>query len=158
MKWKVLLIPSQLTWLLQPLDAFHFASLKRRLYMAQVHDQVTSNDGQVEFESWAKSMCSEVHHSFEVANAMPMFEGCGFRIPCREFHKKLAPHVPTTPLGLVRKLSMNELSECIGKRCDAIYSLLFHENIPAHKQLEHILVRSPAQRLRMKRSLSTLGD
>ena len=156
LKWKVLLIPSKLTWLLQPLDVAMFAGLKSSLYRAHVENQVNSETGVVQFEKWSTTMIAKVHSMLEVADGKTMFEKCGFGIPTHSVPKKILPYLPDGELGYVRKLTMDELTSYMGIRCDAHYRLLFKENIPHDRQYHKVIVYSPTHRLRLKRSVSSM--
>ena len=156
LKWKILLIPSKLTWLLQPLDVGLFAGLKHKLYLQHVQNQVESTTGEVKFEQWSKTVMDIVQEEFEAANGRNMFEKCGFSIPTQSMPKKIQPFLPTEDLGFVRKVSMDELTSYMGIRSDAHYQLLFKENIPHDRVDQKIVLCTPTHRMTSKRSLSSM--
>ena len=155
LKWKVLLIPSKLTWLLQPLDVNLFAALKSSLYRAHVENQINSTTGQVKFEQWSTTMLARVHSMLEAADGKNMFEKCGFDIPTHTMPKKILPCLSLGDLGCVRKLTIDELTSYMGIRGDAHHGLLFKENIPHDRQHHKLILCTPTHRLRLKRSLSS---
>ena len=156
LKWKVLLIPSKLTWLLQPLDVWMFSNVKRNLYLAQVENQIKSTTGTVSFQEWSTTVFGKIQTMFVNTEVRQKFEKCGFKLPTNNMPKHLLPYMPHESLGKVRKLTMAELTMYMGSRCDACYKLLFKENIP-HDLAHHMIVlQSPMHRLSSKRSLSSL--
>ena len=156
LKWKVLLIPSKMTWLLQPLDAHMYAGLKEKLYIANITDRMESETGIVDFATWSKSVFSTVDKAFANVTGKAMFHKCGCQLPMRAVHHKLEPYIPSDALGPVRKLSIVELSSYIGKRSDAMYPFLFYDNIPESMKHNHVALRAPTSRMSSKRSLSAL--
>ena len=156
LKWKVLLIPSKLTWLLQPLDVGLFSGLKHKLYLQHVQNQIKSTTGEVKFPQWSKTVMDVVQEQFQTADGRSMFEKCGFGIPTHAFPKKIQPFLPTEDLGFVRKVSMDELTSYMGIRADAHYRLLFQESIPHDRVHQKIVLCTPTHRMTSKRSLSSM--
>ena len=156
LKWKVLLIPSKLTWLLQPLDVWMFSHLKRHLYLAQVQNQINSTTGTTSFEEWSTTLFDKIQTLFVNTEMRHKFENCGFQIPTNSMPKHLLPYLPHDSLGPVRKLTMAELNMYMGGRCDACYKLLFKENIPHDRAHRMIVLQTPMHRFSSKRSLSSL--
>ena len=156
LNWKVLFVPSKMTWLLQPLDVGMFANLKRQLFLSQVENQIQSLHGGVPFDLWSSTVFSKVQSMFEECIGRTMFQKCGFCIPNNPMPKRLLPYMPLADLGCVRKLTQDELSSYIGFRCDRIYNFLFSECIPHERARDKIVVCTPTHRLNSKRSMSSM--
>ena len=156
LNWKVLFVPSKMTWLLQPLDVGMFRNLKRQLFLKQVENQISSSSGGVGFDLWVEGVISKVQNMFEECDGRTMFQQCGFCIPNNPMPKRIVPYMPMADLGCVRKLTQDELSSYIGYRCDRIYNLLFAESIPHERARNKIVVCTPTHRLSSKRSMSSM--
>ena len=156
LKWKVLLVPSKLTWLLQPLDCYFFSNLKRSLFRVHIDNRVKSKTGKVSFDQWSTTMIAKVDSMHQIADGKTMFEKCAFRTPMKTMPKKIQPYLPDGDLGCVRKVSVDELTSYMGIRADTHYALMFKDRIPDDHQHNKIFLCTPTHRLTSKRSMSSM--
>ena len=154
--WRVLLIPSKLTWLLQPLDAYMFAQLKRKLHDTNIQQQTESEIGQQTFQNWATTCFNVVSESFKETEGQPMFNKCGYSLPSTCISDRVMQFVDMAALPNFRRLTEDELSVYIGKKSAAIHPLLFAQHVPACMCDRRIVVHRPLTRLTSKRSQSEL--
>ena len=150
MKWKVLFVPGKLTYLLQPLDAWFFASFKQSLYKMNTKARIASTSGEESFETWAEVCFSTIQACFANTSTTHMFHKCGFEIPNSTINETIMHHLPESALGMTRKLTMDELADVMGACTHLQYRLLFHEDIPEENRNHHIVVRKPLLRMRSK--------
>lgn len=150
--WKVLLVPSKLTWLLQPLDAYFFAQFKHHLNSAHAAQKMTTPDGVQTFEAWLDTTISCIHTIFGSAQARASFEKCGATNRCGLISEKIMRCLDTSNLPGVRKLTECELHEYIGVKKKGIHALMFNTRVPEHAKHMPALIPKLTRRFSSKRS------
>ena len=156
LKWKVLLVPSRLTWLLQPLDAYHFASFKHRLTESMAARRTHSTSGTLEFEDWLSTSLECLNSFFQEAAGDISFRKCGCTAFSAGISAKVKEHVVYEKPSTVRRLTEPELHEYMGKKVKHIHKLLFKETIPDSAANGLVHIHPLARRISRKRSLESL--
>ena len=153
MKWRILMIPAGLTYLLQPLDAYVFGQFKRRLQESHVANRLQTKDGDQSFESWMQTNVDTIANTFSHMDTKPYFERCGCTIPSSCLSKIVQRYVDEADLGKHRKLTKHELSQYLGMTANAHHSFLFPTSVPESMASMNISLHVPTHRLTSKKSL-----
>ena len=88
-KWQVLLIPSKLTWTLQPLDAYHLAKLKGKLHEIHAEQRIASVDGQQTLDEWLHASMNAMTASFQNCNGKNTFKKRGMTLDPNQISDKV---------------------------------------------------------------------
>ena len=152
-KWKVLLIPSKLTGLLQPLDAWVFAAFKKQLHVAAMHTNIRRDNTEHDLSLWLGNVLSTITCSFTQTSSKAHFEKCGLTARKERIRPSVLTHIKAELLGIIRTLTVDELTFYIGKNADALRKLLFTTAVPEEFQHAHVHNFLPHQRMSSKRSL-----
>ena len=155
-KWRLMLIPSKLTYMLQPLDAYVFARLKHRLHHDHSYTRINISDGHPGFLDWAKTSMSTINSMFETLEAQLFFQKCGCSIPKSVLSEPIWRFVQHANMGHHRKLTKDELSFFMGRASAMQWHLVFRDPIPENFRDRPIVIRSPTHRLSSKRSFQSL--
>jgi len=152
-KWKILLIPSKLTGVLQPLDVSVFAGFKKKLHVANMKSNISRRETKYDFELWANNTLTTIGSTFKTLDAKACFEKCGLTPRKDKIRESVLTYVKPDLLGHIRMLSKDELSFYIGKKGDHLHKFLFADAVPA--VMQHAVVHNwvPHQRMSSKRSL-----
>ncbi len=156
--WKVCLIPSRLTYLLQPLDAYIFALFKQRVYVDHMEARCSARAGELSYSEWMHTCARSMRSYLQPIDAYTYFEKCGCHIPSMHISQRVSSVVAEVEMGRVRKLTMDELSFYVGTRTDSIYEHAFLTSVPEAAAAHSILVQRPAHRFRSKRSLASMSS
>ena len=151
--WRAMLVPSRLTCLLQPLDVYVFADFKRRLYDENVDARTAIANGHITYAAWMRICARAMRSTLAHADTRVYFEKCGCNIPSANISDAVASVVKDVDMGMIRTLSMDELSYYVGMRADRFHKHLFHTVVPPAAAARAIVVRRPAHRFRTKRSI-----
>ena len=156
LKWKVILVPSRLTWLLQPLDAYLFGAFKHRLSVSMAAKRTTGQTGSLTFEEWLSVSLNCISTFFGEAQATQSFQKCGCTMYTASMSQKVKQYISYDIVKEVRRLTEFELQEYMGKKVKHIHSLLFAEPVPAHAAHRKALIHPLAHRVSRKRSLDEM--
>ena len=63
-KWGLLLVPSKMTFMLQPLDAYVFATFKQRLFEVHAANKIHSANDHQSFEEWLSTTVTVIQDFF----------------------------------------------------------------------------------------------
>ena len=63
-KWGLLLVPSKMTFMLQPLDAYVFATFKQRLFEVHAANKIQSANDHQSFEEWLSTTVTVIQDFF----------------------------------------------------------------------------------------------
>ena len=155
-KWRLMLIPSKLTYMLQPLDAYVFARLKNRLHYDHSQTRINVPDGHPSFLDWAKTSMSTIKNTFETLDAHLLFQKCGCSIPKNVLSEPIWRLVQHANMGHHRRLTNDELSFYMGRASFMQWYLVFRDPVPENFRDRPIVIRSPTHRLSSKRSFQSL--
>ena len=152
-KWRVLLIPSKLTRLLQPLGVSIFAGLKKNLHVANMKSNISRHHTDYDFDLWAQNTLATIGSAFKTLDAKSCFEKCGLTLRRDRIRESVLTYVKPDLLGCIRIIPKNELIFYIGKNGDHLHKLLFPDAAPV--EMQHALVHNcvPHQRMSVKRRL-----
>ena len=121
-----------------------------KMFEMQRRDRMDSADGLQSFESWAHACFRALQEVLPVVEAKSMFDKCGYGIPHADISSRILNHIETDHVGFIRKLTVDELSNYIGKKSTRLHPHLFPNAIPEHKRGFHVVVRNPLVRRRSK--------
>ena len=155
--WRILMIPSKLTYLLQPLDAYVFAQFKRRLHEVHMRSRIDTSDGNQSFEQWVETCFDMITTMFQHIDSKQYFLKCGCSIRSHDMNDKIWKYVENAHLGLHRKFSGIELRAYMGVTSAPHLQFLFPTSVPEATRAQHIYLRAPTHRLSSKRSLSAVA-
>ncbi len=127
-----------------------FSTFKANLYNMHTKDRISSINGHQSFQSWAQVCFATIQSMFTTISTAHMFRKCGYEIPNANISQHIMQHITSDHLGMIRKLTINELSEYVGCASSVQHGLLFNESIPESMTYRHIVVRNPMHRLRSK--------
>ena len=153
LKWRILAVPSTLTFLLQPLDAYVFNQFKRRLQETHVSNRIDTPDGDQPFEKWSRITFESISNTFGQLKSKPYFEKCGCSIPSNLMSDTVHSFVNHAELGKHRKLTKHELSTYMGINASAHHPYFFPTCVPTDWAAKSISVKVPTHRLTSKKSL-----
>jgi len=156
LKWKVVLVPSRLTWLLQPLDAYHFASFKSRLAEEMAACRTRSSSSILNFEDWLSIALRCVTDFFHTAGGPTNFNKCGCTAFAASISEKVKQYVKYEAPNKTRRLTEEELHEYMGKKVKHIHKLLFKEVIPASAMDQKVHIHPLLRRITSKRSFDEI--
>jgi hypothetical protein len=156
LKWKVILVPSRLTWLLQPLDAYLFGAFKHRLSVSMAAKRTQGQTGSLSFEEWLAVSLDCITSFFGEAKGTEAFNKCGCTVYTAAMSDKVKQYISYDIVKTVRRLTEEELQEYMGKRVKHIHSLLFAEPVPANAATRLAHIHPLARRISRKRSLDAL--
>lgn len=104
--WKVLLAPSRLTSLLQPLAVYCFANFRDALSRSLARVRTESCNGHYTFLDWVEAVIPTISHTFRHANALRWFEKCGCGIPNQSTNDDTITHVGHASFGIIANCHM----------------------------------------------------
>ena len=152
-KWKILMIPSRLTWMLQPLDAYMFAEFKHMLTLGISSKRTLSPNGRVDFPEWLEEVICTIERFLGKAQARVFFEKCGCSRYSKEISEKVKKCINPDLTKNVRRLTEEEFHEFIGKRFKHIHALIFKQNLSPTSALTPVHVHPLTRRLSRKSSV-----
>ena len=158
LNWRVIFVPSKATFLLQPLDAYIFSTLKHRLHVNLAETRMNTSDGVISFASWAATTFSTVNSLFQNMSPKTYFEKCGCSIPTSVLSQSIWKCVEHVDIGKYRKFTGPELSSYMGSANALHMYYLFRDPIPPSFRDRHIPIRAPTHRLTSKRSFQSLAS
>ena len=154
--WKVILVPSRLTWLLQPLDAYLFGAFKHRLSVSMAAKRTATQTGSLTFEEWLSVTLNCITTFLGEGHGTEAFRKCGCSGYEASLSDKVKQYISYDILMEVRRLTEGELQEYMGNKVKHIHSLLFAEPIPAIAANRLPLIRPLTHRVSRKRSLDAM--
>ena len=156
-KWQVILVPGKFTWLLQPLDAYVFASFKLHLNNAHAAQKCMTADGQQTFDEWLGTTLTSIENFFGSVNGRKSFEKCGYTMDSRKVSKTVTSMVDKAVATHGRPLLAEELGEYIGTSNPLHKPLLFWKK--KAEGIPHALVfpAMPVRCIASKRSLESVA-
>jgi len=152
-KWKVLLIPSKLTGLLQPLDAWVFAQFKKKIHMSTMNSNIQRNEVQHDLDLWLGNVLGAISSTFTESSGQLFFEKCGLTARKERIRQSVLKHVKPELLGTIRKLTPDELTFYIGRNAVALHNHLFATPVPDAYHNLHVHRFVPQQRISTKQAL-----
>ena len=152
-KWKILMIPSRLTWMLQPLDAYMFAEFKHTLTLGITAKRTASPNGRLEFQEWLEVVIHTVEELLGKAQARTFFEKCGCSRYIKEASPKVRAYICPDLTKHVRRLTEAEFHEFIGKRFKHIHELIFKQHLSPISSVKPVHVHPLTRRFSRKTSL-----
>ena len=157
-RWKVLLVPGKMTWLLQPLDAYMFAELKQHLHDQNVRERLEDDGGEQSFYNWAQTCFRVVSNLFAEKDTYSMFNKCGCCLPSAHISRRVMRYVDHSKMPNFRAMTEDEFSLYTGtKKKTAVHKLLFRSHVPASMVDRCIAINRPVLRLSSKKSHSELS-
>lgn len=152
-KWKVLLIPSKLTGLLQPLDAWVFAQFKKNIHMSTMNTNIMRHEVQHNLDLWLGNVLSAITSTITESSGQMFFEKCGLTARRERIRPSVLKHVKPELLGTIRKLTPDELTFYIGRNAVALHNHLFATPVPDEYHNLHVHRFVPQRRISSKRAL-----
>jgi hypothetical protein len=156
LKWKVILVPSRLTYLLQPLDAYVFGAFKHRLTVGMAAKRTSTQAGSLSFEEWLAVSLNCITTFLGEGHGPEAFRKCGFTGYEASMSAKVKEYISHDMLKEVRRLTEVELQEYMGKKVKHIHALMFAEPVPGTAANRPALIRPLAHRVSRKRSLDAM--
>lgn len=139
----VLLIPGQLTWLLQMLDVKVFGRLKAKLRVDCMRERMRSSDGKMPKHRWASIAVQAVHELLVTRTWQRAFDT--MRIPSTDVPEDsfrrlqtLAPQISDLP---IMPLSAQQLDALLGRHRINMLPVLFQRPIELMPDDERIALR-----------------
>ncbi len=152
-KWGLLLVPSKMTFMLQPLDAYVFATFKQRLFEVHAANKIHSANDQQSFEEWLSTTVTVIQDFFQNLDGRPYFSKCGL-VSTRHISETVKDHIIPHALGMVRKLTSAELKEYVGGRKVMLDYQIFWKTLPEWSKDHPVYQVAVPRRLRSKTSFA----
>lgn len=152
-KWGLLLVPSKMTFMLQPLDAYVFATFKQRLFEVHAANKIESANDQQSFEEWLSTTVAVIQDFFQNLDGGLYFSKCGL-VSTRHISETIKDHIVPDALGMVRKLTSAELKEYVGGRKIMLDHQIFWKTLPEWSKGRPVYQLAPTFRLRSKTSFA----
>lgn len=152
-KWGLLLVPSKMTFMLQPLDAYVFATFKQRLFEVHAANKIYSANAHQSFEDWLSTTVAVIQDFFHNLDGQAYFSKCGLD-STRHISDTVKHHIVPDSLGMVRKLTSAELKEYVGGRKIMLDSQIFWKVLPERAKSHPVYQVPVPHRLRSKTSFA----
>ena len=111
----LLLVPSHLTWLLQVLDVYVFALLKRRMHELQTTDRLASSTGALAPGAWIQHVGQAVQEVLVNGMWADSFAKLGVQVGREGLSARLEPYMPVEAEIVPRPLRDDEIEHLVGK-------------------------------------------
>ena len=143
-KWEILLVPSKLTYLLQPLDVAVFRRFKNRYFLDHMKQKTQSPQGTETFQEWFQTTCRSIRDVFPQVEGEMLFKRCGLSLDETSTRPRILELVDQDIARQCRPLEAKELTEVIGLKSPYLHSSLFSD-----KEMKPLFHQPPAKRLRL---------
>ena len=127
--------------------------LKNKLHVAAMHTNIRRDNTEHDLSLWLGNVLSRITSTFTQTTSKAFFEKCGLTAREERIRPSVLTHIKAELLGIIRTLTVDELTFYIGKNADALQKLLLATAVPEEFQHAHVHNFLPHQRLSSKRSL-----
>jgi hypothetical protein len=111
----LLLVPGQLTWLLQPLDVEVFRTFKETLRTLQFDAREEHEQGLLTVEQRVAALTMAIQCVMIEGHFATVFEKCGYTDHNRNLHSKIAQYVPEPHLAEPKIMTDADMVNLIGR-------------------------------------------
>lgn len=133
----VLLVPSQMTWLMQPLDVFAFSPFKQRLYDLQEKCRSEHGTTTLPRQAWIKNVGQATHEIIVKGSWSLAFSACGLQVGRDGVSSRLAGYMPKLADVPSRPLTDEECWLLMGRRRENVRERFFNGPMNVVLRREH---------------------
>ena len=95
-----------------------------------MHTNIMRDNTEHDLSLWLGNVLSTITSSFTQTSLKTFFEKCGLTARKERIRPSVLAHIEPERLGIIRKLTVDELTFYIGKNADALQKLLFATAVP----------------------------